>query len=135
GTTVRVALRVNPGIDTPGHRYVATGDDAAKFGVAPGEALEAWAAARGRWPHLQLDGLHLHVGSQLLDGAPLERAADTARELIAESAARGAPLGLVNLGGGFGVDYSDAGAEFPLERHAAHLAERLGDLPVEWVFE
>jgi diaminopimelate decarboxylase len=134
GATVRVALRVNPGIETPGHRYVATGDDAAKFGVAPSEALEAW-AARARWPHLRVDGLHLHVGSQLLDGGPLERAADVARELITAAASRGAPLGLVNLGGGFGVDYSDAGAEFPLERHAAQLVERLGDLDVEWVFE
>ncbi|MBI1797125.1 MAG: diaminopimelate decarboxylase [Candidatus Eisenbacteria bacterium] len=134
GATVRVALRVNPGIETPGHRYVATGDDAAKFGIAPAEALDAW-AARARWPHLRVDGVHLHVGSQLLDGAPLERAAETARALVAESAARGAPLSLVNLGGGFGVDYSDAGAEFPLERHAAHLVERFGDLAVEWLFE
>ncbi|MGH7729859.1 MAG: diaminopimelate decarboxylase [Candidatus Eiseniibacteriota bacterium] len=134
GMTVRVALRVNPGIDTHGHAYVATGHDAAKFGVAPAEALEAW-AARARWPALRLDGVHLHVGSQLLDPGPLERAADTARELVEESARRGAPLGLVNLGGGFGVDYSGSGGEFPLEAHAARLGRRLESLAVEWVME
>ncbi len=134
GTVLRVALRVNPGIDTHGHAYVATGHDEAKFGVAPGEALEAW-AARVRWPALRLDGVHLHVGSQLLDTGPLESAADTARELAEESARRGAPLGLVNLGGGFGVDYSGSGAEFPLEAYAARLARKMEGLRVEWVME
>jgi diaminopimelate decarboxylase len=125
---------VNPGIDTHGHAYVATGHDAAKFGVAPEEALEAW-AARARWPGLRLDGVHLHVGSQLLDPGPLEQAAETARELAAESARRGAPLGLVNLGGGFGVDYTGAAAEFPLEAYAARLARTMAALEVEWVME
>jgi diaminopimelate decarboxylase len=112
---VRVALRVNPGIETPGHRYVATGDDEAKFGVAPGEALDAWARAPARWPHLQVDGLHLHVGSQVLDPAPLERALEAALALREQAAARGAQLGLLNLGGGFGVDDRGEG-EFPIER-------------------
>ena len=134
GVRMRVALRVNPGIPTHGHAYVATGGDDAKFGVAPAEALEAW-AARHRWPALRLDGLHLHVGSQLLDPGPLERAADTARELAEESARRGAPLGLVNLGGGFGVDYTGAGTEFPLESHAGRLARRMSALGTEWVME
>lgn len=134
GATVRVALRVNPGIPTPGHDYVATGHDLAKFGVEPGEALEAW-AARARWPHLRVDGVHLHVGSQLLESGPLEKAAETARDLAQESARRAAPLGLVNLGGGFGVDYSGGGAEFPLESHAARLVRLMGALRVEWVME
>ena len=134
GTRLRVALRVNPGIATDGHAYVATGHEGAKFGVAPDEALAAW-SARARWPDLRLDGLHLHVGSQLLDAEPLERAADTARELAEASARRGAPLGLVNLGGGFGVDYSGGGREFPLEPHAARLASRMRALEVEWVME
>ena len=134
GVRVRVALRVNPGIPTHGHAYVATGDDDAKFGVAPADALEAW-AARDRWPALRLDGLHLHVGSQLLDPGPLERAADTARELAEESVRRRAPLGFVNLGGGFGVDYSGAGAEFPVESHAGRLARRLSALGAEWLVE
>jgi len=133
-TTVRVALRVNPGIATPGHAYVATGHDQAKFGVAPDEALEAW-SARARWPHLRVDGVHLHVGSQLLQSGPLQEAAETARALAEESARRGAPLGLINLGGGFGVDYSGGGAEFPLESHAARLAGLIGALRVEWVME
>jgi diaminopimelate decarboxylase len=128
-----VALRVNPGISTSGHRYVATGDDDAKFGVGPAEALEAW-AARARWPHLQVDGVHVHVGSQVLDPEPLARAADVALELAAAAAGRGAPLGLVNLGGGFGVDYA-GGEDFPLERHARAVVERARGRALDWVLE
>ena len=133
---LRVALRVNPGIAAPVHRYVATGGTEAKFGVEPGEALAAW-EARGRWPHLRLDGVHVHVGSGLLDPAPLEQALEAALHLAAESARRGAPLALVNLGGGYGVDY-EGRSEFPLEAWAARMAERAaaaGAAGLEWVLE
>ncbi len=126
GRVLRVALRVNPGIELPGHPYVATGHDDAKFGVAPAEALEVW-SARARWPSLDLGGVHFHVGSQVLDPEPLERAATEAIELAKASAARGAPLTWLNLGGGFGVD-SATGAEFPLERHAQRLTQQLGNV-------
>ena len=134
GVSLRVALRVNPGIFTPGHRHVATGHYEAKFGIGPGEALEAW-AARARWPHLQVDGLHLHVGSQLLVTPPLEEASRVALDLARESAARGAPLALVNLGGGFGIDYENGGDGFPLEAHAARLARAVEGCGLEWRFE
>lgn len=134
GVTPRVALRVNPGLGTHGHRYVATGHDAAKFGVAPAEALEAW-AGRARWPHLRLDGVHVHVGSQLLEPGPIEAAVEVALALAAESAGRGAPLGIVNLGGGFGVDYSDGVREFPLESHGRWLVERLPKRGLTFVLE
>jgi diaminopimelate decarboxylase len=133
GRVVRVALRVNPGIATPGHRYVATGDDEAKFGIGPDEALAAW-SGRSRWPNLQLDGVHIHVGSQLLETAPLEQALETALALVEESGGRGAPLGFVNLGGGFGIDYAGSG-EFPLERYARGFVTRAAGLGLEWVLE
>jgi diaminopimelate decarboxylase len=134
GAKLRVALRVNPGIETPGHRYVATGGEEAKFGVEAGEALEAW-KARSRWPNLRLDGVHLHVGSQIVDPGPLEQAAGVAFALVDESARRGAALGLVNLGGGLGVDYTGGGAEFPVEAHATKLVGRAQGKALEWVFE
>ena len=131
---VRVALRVNPGIGVDVHRYIVTGDDEAKFGISPAEALDAW-AARASWPHLQLDGIHLHIGSQLMDTGPILEALDVALALGRESAGRGAALGLINLGGGFGIDYQGEGREFPLEAHADGLAERVRGLAVDLVVE
>jgi diaminopimelate decarboxylase len=133
GSSLRVALRVNPSIEIGGHPYVATGGDEAKFGIAPEEALEAW-SARARWPHLRLDGLHLHVGSQILGDESLRRSVEFAFELAAASLARGARLGLINLGGGFGVDYRGRD-EFPLEPYARWLAGRAEGSGFEWVVE
>ena len=134
GARIRVALRVNPGIDAAGHRYVATGIAEAKFGVSPADALAAW-GARARWPHLHLDGIHVHVGSQLLDSAPLEEAVGVALALRDEAAHRGAPLRLVNLGGGFGVDYAGQGTDFPIEDYAARVSRRCAPLGLDWVLE
>jgi diaminopimelate decarboxylase len=134
GAPLRVALRVNPGIATPGHHYVATGHEEAKFGVSAEQALDAW-GKRCRWPHLQLDGLHVHVGSQLLEPAPLERALSVALGLIEAAGRRRVPLRLLNLGGGFGVGYDDARREFPIESHAARLVRRVAGLELDWVFE
>lgn len=134
GRTLRVALRVNPDIDAQTHRHIATGHANAKFGVTPADALDAW-ANHSRWPHLRLDGVHLHVGSQVLDSTPIEQAVRVALELAAESKRRGAPLGLVNMGGGFGVDYADSAREFPLERYAQTLASLAPEPQLEWVIE
>jgi diaminopimelate decarboxylase len=102
--------------------------------VGADEALEAW-SDRARWPHLALDAVHLHVGSMLMDPAPLAQAARFALALAAESARRDAPLALVNLGGGFGIDYEGRGAEFPLERWGAELAAMTGARGLAWAFE
>ncbi len=134
---LRVALRVNPGIDTPGHRHVATGDDAAKFGMAPADALAAW-SGRARWPHLDLDGLHVHVGSQILDPGPAERALEAALALVDEAARRGRRVGVVNMGGGMGVDYDVAegdGRDFPLDAWASRIAAAAAGRALEWTFE
>ena len=130
---VRVALRVNPGVTTSGHPYVATGHGEAKFGISPGEALDALRGSR--WPHLVLDGLHVHVGSQLLDPTPLANALEAALYLCAESARRGAPVKLLNMGGGIGVDYTGEGAEFPLETWAEHVRQRMQKQSLELVME
>jgi len=131
---LRVALRVNPGIDTPGHRHIATGDDTAKFGMAPADAMEAWTNS-GRWPHLAVDGLHLHVGSQILDPAPLWRALEEAVALVDAARTRGASVRLVNMGGGMGIDYEGGGRAFPLDAYTARVADASRGRDLEWTFE
>jgi diaminopimelate decarboxylase len=103
----RVLVRLNPGIDAATHAHLATGTDDSKFGLSieSGAALDAC-----RWvhesPHMELLGLHAHVGSQLDDPA----AHDAACRAVAGFAARlgaelGATVGELNLGGGLGVRY------------------------------
>src|SRR5262249_2211217 len=76
----RVGLRVNPGIVAGGPRGIETGHSATKFGMSAREAMDA-RRARARWPPLELDGVHVHVGSQVADAEPFVRAANLSLEL------------------------------------------------------
>ncbi len=131
---VRVALRVNPAIVAPGHPYVATGSAEAKFGLPPEAALAALERSAEFAP-VRVDGIHLHVGSQMLDPRPLEQALDFALRFRARAQERGAAIRLINLGGGFGVDYARGRDEFPLEDYARRWAQRVAGMELEWVLE
>ena len=113
GRTQRVLLRVNPDVDAHTHPYIATGLAETKFGMTPLEALATCARTRD-WPHLVLAGLHVHIGSQILDLHPLEDALAETLQIVDAGRAAGAPLEVLDLGGGFGIDYAGDGAAFPL---------------------
>ncbi len=134
GSRLAVALRVNPGIVAGGHRHIATGHRASKFGMSVNQALEVF-EGRGRWPRLDVTGVHLHVGSQVDSAEPLVASARIALELAAESARRGAPVQTINLGGGFAIDYSGAGPGLDLAGYAGAIAELPGASGVRWCFE
>jgi len=134
GVRLRVALRVNPGIVAGGHRHIETGHAATKFGMSAREALEVWRAA-ARWPHLELDGVHVHVGSQVADTQPFVDSARLALELAAECAGAGHAIESVNLGGGFAVDYDGRGREPDLAALASALVVLPGASRVQWCFE
>ncbi len=125
GRTQRVSLRVNPDVDPHTHPYIATGLRESKFGMTPIEALAACARTR-EVPHLKLAGLHVHIGSQLLDLAPLTAALDEAIEILDAGRAGGAPLEFLDLGGGFGIDYEGRGATFPVAAYGRLVAEKVG---------
>ena len=103
GRPVRVLLRVNPDVAGDTHAFISTGQAESKFGVplsqAPAmiEALEASSA-------VTLEGIHVHIGSQLLDLQPFERAAAALAQL--------GPFPTYDLGGGLGVAYH-GGEEAP----------------------
>jgi diaminopimelate decarboxylase len=104
GRRARVSLRINPGIAIDTHAHVATGHDAAKFGIARGDLGEAFAAIDDA-PSIALVGVSAHIGSTQTTTAPYEAAARTLFEVArAREAARG-PLEFVDAGGGFGIDY------------------------------
>ena len=104
GVRARVLLRVNPGIDAPTHSYMATGSRATKFGIAEGEIREI-VAAGARYPHVTFAGLHSHIGSQIVTPGSFSAAARGLVRFFRELNGRGAGLEMINIGGGFGVQY------------------------------
>ncbi len=125
GRTARVALRVNPDIDSGSHPYIATGLKHNKFGIDLGTARRLFAQA-DRFAHVRFTGIQAHIGSQIFEPAPL---AQTARELAAlarELAAAGTPLETLDLGGGVGVGETEEKSLSPEAYAAAVLPEVSG---------
>jgi diaminopimelate decarboxylase len=99
----RVALRLNPGIQAKTHHHIATGHFGAKFGLSP-EAIADILSHRGDFPHVNIAGIHVHIGSQLGD---TQETLEAVR--VAQSLAEPYPeLRTLNIGGGFPVPYTEA---------------------------
>jgi diaminopimelate decarboxylase len=113
GKKARISLRVNPNVDAKTHPYIATGLKANKFGVAFSDALATYRAAAAL-PHLEVVGIDCHIGSQLLDDAPLLEALDRLIELIDQLGAEGIVLHHLDIGGGIGINYGEAGEAAPV---------------------
>src|SRR5262249_17125674 len=127
-------LRVNPGIVAGGHRGIETGHSATKFGMSPRQATAAW-RARDRWPHLEMDGVHVHVGSQVAGTQPYLDAARLALGLVAVCQGEGHGIASVNLGGGFAVSHAAGEDEPSLSALADGIRALPGAARVQWCFE
>jgi len=118
GKTAQVALRLNPGVKANTHPHIATGHKAAKFGMNETD-LQSILAERNAYPHLNISGIHVHVGSQLGDTTATAEGVRLATE-IADAYAG---IHTINIGGGFPVAY-DAG-EIPAFQEFATAVEPL----------
>jgi diaminopimelate decarboxylase len=93
-------------VDARTHPYISTGLAGNKFGIPHGRALEAYRHA-ARLENLRVAGIDCHIGSQILETAPLDEALERVLELAAALAEEGIRLDHVDLGGGFGIRYKD----------------------------
>ena len=119
GVRPRVCLRVNPDVDPHTHEYTTTGKEENKFGIdAPliPDIFDAWGRDRG----VDLVGLHVHIGSPVPRVEPYAEAAQVLLELIDELERRGHPIGVLDLGGGWPINYVE-GQVPPLEDYAERL--------------
>jgi len=124
GVKARVALRINPDIDPKTHPYISTGLKKSKFGIAADRAIEEFKAAAA-FSHIEVVGLHAHIGSQLTQVAPFVESLKKVLTMVQTLAEQGIPIRYLNIGGGLGITYSDetppepkdlAAAIFPLVR-------------------
>ena len=106
GATAPIAIRINPDIESPTpHAYTRTGHAATKFGIPIDEARALYrraATMRG----IELRGVDVHIGSQILDVEPYEQALLQALELVRELRADGVRIEYLDIGGGLGISYS-----------------------------
>lgn len=133
GKRAPIAFRVNPDVDPKTHPYISTGLKSNKFGVAieQAETLYRRAAALD---HVAVSGMACHIGSQLLDPAPIAEAADKLLALADRLAAAGIVLDHIDFGGGLGIRYRDEQAP-ELAAYLRPLLDRCAGRTEELCFE
>lgn len=106
GATARVALRVNPDVETlTPHHYTRTGHAATKFGIPISDALRLYRIA-GSLPGIAVRGVDVHIGSQILDVEPYRLALEQVQDLVHVLRGEGHELEYIDLGGGLGISYT-----------------------------
>ena len=132
GIRQKVLLRLTPGIDPHTYEAVATGKVDSKFGVAieTGQA-DHFVQHALSLPNLRLMGYHCHVGSQVFDedGSVYHNAAKIMMTFAAEMKKKyGAELQVLDLGGGYGVRYTDADPQVNIPENIEQLAGTIKSL-------
>jgi len=140
GVVQDVMVRVNTGVHADTHEYLATAREDQKFGLSPREASSLVSAIRSN-QSLRFVGLHSHIGSQIFALEGFLEAASRLMELYSELL-EGGPVATLNLGGGFGIAYSEADRPMDLDAlitgivdHVAHQAQARGVAVPDLAFE
>src|SRR5690606_21212015 len=94
-----VALRINPNVKADTHHYITTGLEENKFGINLWELDEIMAALK-QYPHLNLSGIHFHIGSQITNLSAFKSLCDRVNELQEYFEGHGIELKHINVGGG-----------------------------------
>lgn len=135
GCKAPIAIRVNPDVDAKTHAKISTGKSENKFGVPFGDARGLYDVAAGL-PGLDISGIHMHIGSQITDLAPMRAAFSLMRELAETLIASGIALRHLDLGGGLGIPYDASEPAPPApEDYAKVIADELGGLGLKLVLE
>ena len=119
----RMALRVNPDVFAETHPYISTGLREHKFGVPIQRAWDLYSeAARSKW--LDVAGVSVHIGSQILSVEPFMAAMKRVADLVRELQSNGHDIRYIDAGGGLGISYSPQ-TEFDFEARVSDYARAL----------
>ena len=135
GRQARIAIRVNPDVDAKTHAKISTGKSENKFGVPISRAREVYARA-AKLPGIEVDGVDMHIGSQITDLQPFDDAFALLAEFVRALRADGHVIHHVDLGGGLGVPYTFDNSPPPHpDAYAAIVARRTASLDCEVFLE
>ncbi len=133
GLKARVALRVNPDIDPKTHPYISTGLKKSKFGIDIKRALQEYQLASAL-PHIEIVGIHKHIGSQITEVGPFVAAMEKILDLVARLKESGIEIKYLDAGGGLGIRYGEEEPPHPRDLGAA-LLPMIKDLGCTLIFE
>ncbi len=123
GAVAPISIRVNPDVDARTHAKISTGKSENKFGVPISRAREVYARARAL-PGLLIEGVDMHIGSQITDLEPFDNAFALLAEFVRTLRADGQAIGHVDLGGGLGIPYRSDNNPPPFPQQYAEIVAR-----------
>jgi len=106
GKKAKMALRVNPDVDADTHKHITTGKKENKFGLAIDRAMEFFTEAAAM-PNLEVEGVHAHIGSQIVSTSPYVESMNKFVKLITNLRDAGISIDTLNIGGGLGIIYDE----------------------------
>lgn len=115
-TKARIGIRINPNINFESHPHIKTGLSGHKFGLEESDLPALLSLIKSHASLLHLQGLSMHIGSQIFDTSALLQALLYLKKLFYQIKAPAFPLETLDIGGGLGVDYKKAGLEDDRQR-------------------
>lgn len=128
---VKVALRVNPDVKADTHDYITTGTKEKKFGIDFKVAEDIFDNAN-KYSHVDLKGLHVHIGSQITDPKPFVTSLNKVLEFIETS---NIDIEWLNIGGGFGIIYDEEEKATTAEAFAKEILPLIKGKPFKVILE
>ena len=123
GVRAPITVRVNPDVDAQTHEKISTGKSENKFGIPIAKARSVYAQA-AEMVGIEIKGIDVHIGSQLTDLTPYERAFKAVAELTETLRADGHSITRLDLGGGLGIPYQSSNDAPPLPFDYGALIKR-----------
>ena len=134
GATARIAFRINPDVDPKTHKYISTGKAENKFGLNIDRTLAACEMAAAL-PNIEVSGLHMHIGSQLLEPQPFQDALKKVAALCSKLKRKMPSFRYIDIGGGLGIKYKPEHQPIAPAKFAETVLPSLKELGLKVVME
>lgn len=135
GKIAPIAIRVNPNVDAKTHAKISTGKSENKFGIPIANAPKVYATA-AKMSGIEIVGIDVHIGSQLIDLEPFQIAYTKVAELTKALRSEGYNIRRLDLGGGLGIPYQRSNKPPPLPKEYGQVVrETVGDLGCDIIIE
>ena len=122
---VSIGFRLNPNVDAKTHKNISTGKAENKFGLSI-KSFKSFFKTLSIYKNIKLDALSVHIGSQILTDTPYKKTLNVMSKLIKDLNLK---LKFVDLGGGFGINYSGKDKPINLNKYSAlvyNFSKKLG---------
>jgi len=133
GRKVQAALRINPDVPSATHEYITTGSLKKKFGIDLRTSRSIFKSQK-KYSHVRINGVHVHIGSQITEGAPFVGAIKKVIRFIDGLRAEGIRIEYLDIGGGLGIIYKDENPQTAAQ-YAARVVPLLAKTGLKIIME